>query len=345
MPCIVLQTQGVMDSENIEVPEALAHMRRVPWDSSLLLFDRETGWNALIESEATRDLRMLAPRAVQFGITNGCNLACTFCSRDLDARSTWTVESAFAILRDLSESGVLEVALGGGEPFAFRGLSDLVSRIYDETPLAIGITTNGLLCDARKIASIARKLSQIRLSVYDDNDWRKTLDLLDASGARWGINYLLTPERLPLLEATVLEFVDRGCRDVLLLSYNGHNRSMHLTPTQADDAARRIRALARGLENRCALKLDVCWGERMDTVPQLFEGERPGCGAGREFVVITSDRRLMPCSFHHLSFPIETAGDVLAIWRNERDALAARDPGCARTPAFGLAKRTLEMLP
>src|SRR6185437_3851544 len=103
--------------------------------------------------------------------------------------------------------------------------------------------------------------------------------------------------------------------------------------------------LGRALEGRMALKLDVCWGERMAAVPRLFA---PGpCPAGREFVVLTSDKRLAPCSFHHVALPVAGAADVLRIWEQERAALAspARDPGCARSPGFGIDARSARALP
>jgi MoaA/NifB/PqqE/SkfB family radical SAM enzyme len=53
-----------------------------------------------------------------FGITNACNLACAFCSRDTARPSAWTVETAAAALRGLHDAGTLEIAYGGGEPFA-----------------------------------------------------------------------------------------------------------------------------------------------------------------------------------------------------------------------------------
>jgi hypothetical protein len=123
---------------------------------------------------------------------------------------------------------------------------------------------------------------------------------------------------------------------VLLLAYNGRDRALHLAPAEAADLARRVRALGRALAGRMTIKLDVCWGERMEAVPRLLA---PGpCPAGREFVVLTSDRRLAPCSFHHVSFPVASAADVLRVWADERATLGspARDPGCARTPGYGL---------
>lgn len=124
--------------DDIELPAALSSMRRFALDDALLLFDRRTGLTALCEGLETLGLRMRAPRVVQFAITNACNLACTFCSRDATAASGWSADEAFALLRDLDERGTLEVAFGGGEPLAFKGFSALVRRLSEETSLAPG---------------------------------------------------------------------------------------------------------------------------------------------------------------------------------------------------------------
>ena len=99
-------------------------------DGAALFFHPETGTYVRVQSEATRDFTRRAPRVVMFGITNACNLACDFCSRDTERTSTWTVDSAERILTGLAEAGTLEVAFGGGEPFAFAGLAELVARLH-----------------------------------------------------------------------------------------------------------------------------------------------------------------------------------------------------------------------
>lgn len=313
--------------------------RSFPLDAAFLLFDRDTGTNILLDGPETDALRMQAPRSVMFGITNKCNLACTFCSRDLDADSAWTADEAFALLSGLADAGVLEVAFGGGEPFAFRGFESLVARLYDETPLAIHATTNGLLLTRERLGILRGKLGELRLSLYDNNDWRSTIALLVGEGIRFGVNLLMVPERLPELEALVLEILALGCRDILLLSYNGPNEALHLSSTQNTDLADRVALLHRALGRRARISLSVCWGDRMAPVPRLLE--RAGCGAGRDFVVLTSNKRMMPCSFHHLSFPIGAAADVLTVWRNRAEDLASPSTisGCARLSDYGLEIR------
>jgi len=320
----------------IGVPAPFWRLRRFPLDGALLLFDRDSGLNILCDGPETAHLRQRMPRVIQFGITNRCNLACAFCSRDLTASSDWTLDSAFSILADLSQAGLLEVAFGGGEPWAFPEFDRLALRLYNETPLAVNFTTNGLAMTREKLRRLGRAYGQIRLSLYDDNNWPGKVKMLVEEGARFGVNYLVTPARLPQLEATVLELVAMECRDVLLLSYNGANRSLHLSSVEASSLATRVALLARALNRKVQIKLDVCWGERMEAAPRLFQ--RDDCGAGKDFMVLTSDKKIMPCSFHHVALEIETANDILDVWNNRQNELniPARDPGCARLVDYGL---------
>ncbi|AKF04274.1 radical SAM protein [Sandaracinus amylolyticus] len=326
---------------DIPIPSWLRHLRRCELDGALLLFDRETGLNALIDGEETAHLRRQAPRVLQFALTNHCNLACTFCSRDLDARSAWTADSAFRFLSDMAVLGTLEVAFGGGEPLVLKGFADLVARLHDETPLAVSFTTNGTRLDSALVRGIAGKVGQIRLSIYDDSDWRAQVRLLAENDARFGINYLVTRARAPHVVDRVLELVELGARDVLLLSYNGHDASLHLDPLSLAALDADVRTLMRALAGRAELKLDVCWGDRLPSVPRALDRDLRACAAGVDHLVITSDRQVAACSFHHLAWRFETADDVMRIWRERRDAMsiATAAPGCARDPDYGLETR------
>jgi Radical SAM superfamily len=321
----------------VPVPQAVAHLRRFALDGAMLLFDRDTGLNVLCDGPETAHLRQVAPRVVQFGITNRCNLTCSFCSRDLAAASTWTADDAFVLLRGLAARGVLEVAFGGGEPWLFPRFDALLERLHDQTPLAASVTTNGLALGRKRLRRLRGRYGQIRLSLYDDNDWRARVALLADEGARFGVNLLVDPLSLPMLEDTVIDVVAAGGRDVLLLGYNGSERARHLPLSAMPELERRVGALARALQGRAVIKLDVCWGSRLAGVPRLLP--RGDCGAGRDFVVITCDRKLMPCSFHTTALPFGNADDVLDQWSRARLRLAAASPipGCARTPGFGIA--------
>ncbi|WP_437691457.1 radical SAM protein [Sorangium sp. So ce176] len=295
-------------------------------DGALLWFHPRTGTNVRWDGAATRRLTRRAPRVALFGITNRCNLACSFCSRDRDAGSAWTVDGAFDVLSGLARRGLLEVAFGGGEPLAFAGFDELLTRLAERTGLALHLTTNGTLLTERRLRALAPHVGEIRVSVYQDTPWEDRLELLAASGVTFGVNVLATPALLPSLPALLARLARLGCRDVALLRYVGLDPDNHLDR----DGERRLAEIIADSPVRA--RLSVCFGDRLEPVPRLFDGVDGDCGAGLDFVTITSDRTLKACSFQKRGAPVRSADDVLAAWSAERERLLgpAPLPGCAR---------------
>ncbi|WP_394843335.1 radical SAM protein [Pendulispora brunnea] len=308
-------------------PLSLREFRAFPLDGAMLYFHPATGTSLRMESEATRTLTWQAPRVVMFGITNVCNLACHFCSRDTSRASAWTVDSAAAMLEGLARAGTLEVAFGGGEPFAFRGFVDLVRRLRKTTRLAIHVTTNGTLLTDRVLGDLSGALGQVRVSIYEDVEWRRAAGALLRAGQMWGANVLVHEGTMAGLPSLLLELAALGARDVSLLSYVGPDPSMVLSARSEGALAAIIRT------SPIPCRVSVCFGARLG-VHRLFDGMDDGgdCGAGLDFLSVTTDKRVQSCSFQEASFPIESAEDALRVWRTHRDALRARSPraGCAR---------------
>jgi hypothetical protein len=391
--------------------------RAFPLDGKLLRFDRTTGENQLWTGDETATLRQRAPRVLQVAITNVCNKSCAFCYRPMDAESAWTFDDLLALARVADRWGVLELAFGGGEPTVFPRFAELVRAVWTETGLCPSFTTNGSRLTPALLRSLRGSYGQIQLSIYDDDDYHAVIELLAAERARFGLNYLVTPARLPTLEADVAAFAARGVRDILLLSYKGRDPALHLTPAQqarfdegvarlhrvlsiasptdvgraaalqavrrsiasptdvgraaapqavrrsiasptdvgraaAPQAVRRSIASPTDLGRAAApqavrrsidLKVDVCWGERLHHTPRLFEDG--DCGAGSLFLSITSDRRVLACSFADDGPRLTSPEELPRIWAELRAARpAAPKPGCARLPAFGLANTSLRVV-
>ena len=292
-------------------------------DGAALYFQPATGVHVRVTNEATAPLRRHAPRVAMFGITNACNLACTFCSRSLARPSLWTVATAAAVLRGLHDASTLEVAYGGGEPFAFRGFAELVAELDESTTLAQHVTTNGTLIRPAMWAPYAGRFGQVRISIYEGIDWQLAATTLADHGQRWGVNLLVDASVLDTLPAQLAELTVRGCHDVSLLSYVGPERERHLD--RAGDA-RLAEIIA---DSPIACRLSVCFGDRVH-VARLFDNG--DCGAGRDFISITPDQRVQSCSFQDRSLPGATVEEILDAWRLQQPLLAAPSPraGCAR---------------
>lgn len=87
---------------------------------------------------------------VRISITDRCNLRCTYCMPELQRvwlprEDTMTFEEITRVTRILSEMGVHDVRLTGGEPLMRRDVADLVAMVA-ELPLVedLSLTTNGV---------------------------------------------------------------------------------------------------------------------------------------------------------------------------------------------------------
>jgi len=315
-------------------------LRLLPWrthplDGKLLLFERDTGLNILLEGEETAHLTRVAPRTLLVAVTNICNLSCHFCYRDLTSPSDWTYETLLDFCKSADEWGVLEMAFGGGEPTLFPQWERFIHQLYDETRLAINFTTNGMMLTEDFLQRTAGKYGNIRLSLYDTNHHEDTIRRLVANNARFGVNWMITPADLPTIESRFLRLLELGVRDFLLLSYKGDDPRLHFSADDYQQFANFIRRMYKSLNGIAQLKLDVCWGHSLPDVPHLFD--RDDCGALDDFISITSDKQLKPCSFHHWTIPFDTLDDLRTFWQNRRQqTIPASTGGCARLPDRGL---------
>jgi MoaA/NifB/PqqE/SkfB family radical SAM enzyme len=315
------------------------HWRTLELDGQALFFDRLTGTNVLLENEQTKSLRRKAPRMLQVALTNACNKACSFCYRPLDAGSHFTFDDLVELAKFCDGWGVLELAFGGGEPTLFPRFGELLRTLWSQTGLCANFTTNGLrLKQSGLLREIRGAYGQVQLSVYDEDDTLALVDHLVEERARFGLNYLVTPARVRSLEADVFTFLDRGARDVLFLSYKGTDASLHLS----DDECRRfddsLLALHEKLGAQIALKVDVCWAGRLRKAPQLLNQD--DCEANVDFLSISSDRKVLSCSFANGGIPFASWPELRSIYAGlQGQRVAASSPGCARLPQFGLGER------
>ena len=309
-------------------------LQSLPWqthplDGKLLLFDRDSGLNILLEGDEVAHLRRVAPRTLLIGVTNDCTRACSFCYRDREADSLWDYASLLQFCQDADKWGVLEVAFGGGEPMLFPRWGEFITELHASTGLSVNFTTNGTLLTEDFLHSIAGHYGQTRLSIYEDNDWETTIDKLVRCEARFGINWLITPAEMAGMDAKFGQLFDLGVRDFLLIGYKGSDASLRLDAADLKQVEHIVSQKYEQLGTSVALKLDACWGDSLPGVPRLFPTD--DCGAGDDFLSITCDQRVKLCSFFHESAEARTIDDVKGYWEQHRAMRdAARIGGCGR---------------
>ncbi len=301
--------------------------RSYPLQEGLLFFHPESGTHLRFHGDTLRHFRREAPRVIMFGITNACNLKCSFCSRDQEISSLWTEKSAFALLSGLWAKGSLEVAFGGGEPFAFPAFAPLVQRLHRETSLALHVTTNGTLITKDTWPQYAGLFGQVRISIYNQTTWKRCSELFRDSKQLWGANLLVDDQALDSLGTLLNDLHAAGCNDLSLLGYIGE-------PERCLSPAGKQRLAAIVKDSPLSCRISLCFGDTVP-VPRLLAGydNRGDCGAGSDFVSISADQRMQSCSFMDKSYSAGTAKELLGHWRESAQGLQepSQRSGCARS--------------
>ena len=85
------------------------------------------------------------PVYAHFGVTHRCNLTCKMCGiwRYGNAKEELSIEEVTEVAQRMKRLGVVQVSLGGGEPFAREDLADLVHCFVKEG-LNTRVLTNGI---------------------------------------------------------------------------------------------------------------------------------------------------------------------------------------------------------
>ena len=84
-------------------------------------------------------------------LSNYCSKGCSFCYNHSNpvGNTAWNVEEAIDFLRDCVANGVKAVSLGGGEPFEYDGIFQIIEALY---PLCyLSVTSNGLLLENEEV--------------------------------------------------------------------------------------------------------------------------------------------------------------------------------------------------
>ena len=81
---------------------------------------------------------------ISIDLSNYCSKQCDFCYNHStkEGNVLWKVEELIPFILDLHNHGIDAVSFGGGEPFEYDGIFDLISGLMSE--LYVSVTSNGL---------------------------------------------------------------------------------------------------------------------------------------------------------------------------------------------------------
>lgn len=272
-----------------------------------------------------------APITVTWEITAACNIACVHCLSSSGHRRPreLTTQQSLALVDELAAMQVFQIHFGGGEPFMYYGIWDVLEHAR-ERELVMCISTNGTLITRERARRLAR-LEPIYFQVSLDGGTPQTNDRIRGEGvfkrALRGLE-LLAAENLSLTVNSVLtrySFDELDRLYDIAASFNSRLRVTRLRPSGRGqdvwDDLHPTREQYRQFADWLAAHPDVLTADSFFHL-NAFGNKLAGldiCGAATATCCICPEGEVYPCAFFQA--PEFEAGNLhehsfQEIWRN-----------------------------
>lgn len=288
-------------------------------------FNPRTGFFARVEDSGKPEPFWAphGPELLDIAITNWCDKECSFCYRKSHSLGIHMEFSDYKTIIDVAkESGVHQVALGGGNPNQHPEFVDFLEYTY-KSEIVPNYTTNGrgltdsvlqassLFCGAVAVSAYApydetedaiKKLlnSKIKTNVHF---------LLDSRSINRAIKWLTNPP----------DFLD-GINALIFLNYKPVGRKLfEKRLLKYSPLVQEFLNLATSNVSKFKIGFDACCvsGIFARTISNIQTID--ACDAARFSMFISEDLKAYPCSFQkelHIGDKISSDGNFLDIWRN-----------------------------
>jgi len=226
-----------------------------------------------------------APEVVHLCITKRCNRNCEFCYVEKDDYEPPS-DKLKELIDQLTEIGVFQIAVGGGEPFLREDIFEIADYAAKKDIL-FNVTTNGSLIDDELSRCINENIDHTQLSFteYDGAN-------LDAASklSRFGFNLLVTPAIASRFKDLLLLLDSYGPDNILLLEPKPTNPEWYERNSIGKEEKKTIIKTAKLMQKNMAAKIlvDSCFSFELDNTK--------GCMAGRRICYVDYPY-VYPCSF------------------------------------------------
>lgn len=141
-------------------------------------------------------------------LSNYCSKECSFCynhSRK-DGNTMWKTEEVILFVSDCIAHGIKAVSLGGGEPFEYPGIFDIIDALYPQCYLSV--TTNGLPLEHIKTWNnlMLHKPDKIHVTIHQPQNEEEVLRVerlvqkLAETDIKPGINLLVGADKIEVAQ-------------------------------------------------------------------------------------------------------------------------------------------------
>lgn len=158
---------------------------------------------------------------ISIDLSNYCSKACVFCYNGSSSvgQTLWQPNEVIKLVSDCVQNGTKAVSLGGGEPFEYNGLFEIIEAIK---PLVyVSITSNGIPLLNENIFKKLKdnKPNLLHFTIHnpaDSEEIRRTLYLFrktTRAGIRTGLNFLVSANQIQASRKLVEKLFKMGLNE------------------------------------------------------------------------------------------------------------------------------------
>lgn len=288
-------------------------MRRVPTPEGLFIHERNSGLCIFVPQVRTE--RWIKPLYAQIALTERCNQKCWWCyaSSSPEKTRSWPLEELKEIIGFYDSWGILGVAFGGGEPFLYPYLTEIVKWTWNYTGLDVSLTTNGTAAPEWRISKLQGYVSEVRVSIRNPEACSLLKKFL-SKRFELGVNLLLFRGNTPSLESIVKRSMMLGVRDFLINSFVAVGRgAKHKEREPKGDDLVKLGTIIQKFRNDATFKVSGRLAAGLKAYSDLefipFEGEEKG-----RIIAVTVDRRVKPSSLSQEAYPFMRTKEILSAY-------------------------------
>ncbi len=287
-----------------------------------VLFNRKTGFFARIEDKGSDEPFWAenGPELLDISITNYCEKGCVFCYRRSNLHGKhMPILDFHNIIKQAKELGVLQVALGGGNPNQHPDFIRFL-EITRENEIIPSYTTNGYGLTDEIMAATKKYCGAIAVSAY--NPFKNLFDIINVLvdyGIKTNIHFLVSSDSIN----TAIDWLNSSpailnrINAIVFLNYKPVNTSSDYILGGSDQLELFFNLIKN---NRYKFKIgfDSCFISGIVSNLKVKSLYIDSCDSARFSAFISEDLRMYPCSFmiNDKGYGDLTKDSLINIWKN-----------------------------
>lgn len=288
-----------------------------------IVFNKKTGFFARIEKKGYEEpfWSKSGPELLDVSITNYCEKDCSFCYRNSnDAGKHITLKNYNLILEQAKEVGVLQIAIGGGNPNQHPDFIQILKNTF-ENGIVPSYTSNGDGLTNDILSATSQYCGAMAISAYKPYDkLNEIINKIKLHDIKLNLHFVL--DKYSINDA--IDWLNnppkflKKINAIIFLNYKPINSSAELSLSKSS----RLEEFFTLVNRRYSFKIgfDSCSVsgivDEMDVNPIYFES----CEAARFSAFISEEMKMYPCSFMADTdlYADLTKNSIIDIWQNNK---------------------------